>query len=147
MLQEVLSFALDGGLYCLPVASVEEVLDTSLTIHPLAGVPQVISGIARWRGHSIPVVDLRGLIGLTPQPNPRHGIVIKGRRPMLLLVDEVGEVLVPPESSVTSNAGGRKLAIPRDVVDSFIRMDDGCIPVLNPERLALKLERGAQNAV
>ena len=85
-------------VFAIPVGQVQEILD----LRPIARLPHAPAsflGLTDVRGHSVPVVDLRSLLGLMPtEPNQGTRILVlelelAGRRLRIgLLVDRVFEV-------------------------------------------------------
>ncbi|NGM20720.1 chemotaxis protein CheW [Roseomonas stagni] len=85
-------------VFAIPVCQVQEILD----LRPIARLPHTPSsflGLTDVRGHSVPVVDLRSLLGLMPtEPSLGTRILVleldlAGRRLRIgLLVDRVFEV-------------------------------------------------------
>ncbi|SER70734.1 purine-binding chemotaxis protein CheW [Tranquillimonas rosea] len=72
----VVTFGLGDALFALPVAPVMEILDTS-PIAPLPRAPAHLLGLIDRRGASVPVVDLRRLLGEPPQDDtPETRIIV-----------------------------------------------------------------------
>jgi purine-binding chemotaxis protein CheW len=95
------TFSLDEHLFGMDVTYVQEVLRRAeVTRVPLA--PSIVAGVTSLRGQIVTVVEGRRLMALSerePTSTPAH-LVLKTPKGMVsLLVDDVGDVLSPPESS------------------------------------------------
>src|ERR1043166_8566288 len=92
---EYVTVMLDGQLFGLPIARVQDVfMPDRLTQVPLA--PPEIAGVLNLRGRIVTAVDLRMRLGMAPRSDGRPpmavGIELKGES-YGLLIDAVGEVL------------------------------------------------------
>ena len=92
---EYVTVMLDGQLFGLPIARVQDVfMPDRLTWVPLA--PPEIAGVLNLRGRIVTAVDLRLRLGLAPRGDGRPpmavGIELKGES-YGLLIDSVGEVM------------------------------------------------------
>jgi purine-binding chemotaxis protein CheW len=92
---EYVTVMLDGQLFGLPIARVQDVfMPDRLTRVPLA--PPEIAGVLNLRGRLVTAVDLRVRLGRAPRSDARPpmavGIELKGES-YGLLIDAVGEVM------------------------------------------------------
>jgi purine-binding chemotaxis protein CheW len=92
---EYVTVMLDGQLFGLPIARVQDVfMPDRLTHVPLA--PPEIAGVLNLRGRIVTAVDLRVRLGMAPRADGRPpmavGIELKGES-YGLLIDSVGEVM------------------------------------------------------
>jgi purine-binding chemotaxis protein CheW len=92
---EYVTVLLDGQLFGLPIARVQDVfMPDRLTRVPLA--PPEIAGVLNLRGRIVTAVDLRVRLGMGPRSDGRPpmavGIELKGES-YGLLIDAVGEVM------------------------------------------------------
>jgi purine-binding chemotaxis protein CheW len=92
---EYVTVLLDGQLFGLPIARVQDVfMPDRLTRVPLA--PPEIAGVLNLRGRIVTAVDLRRRLGMAPRSDGRPpmavGIELKGES-YGLLIDAVGEVM------------------------------------------------------
>ena len=92
---EYVTVMLDGQLFGLPIARVQDVfMPDRLTRVPLA--PPEIAGVLNLRGRIVTAVDLRVRLGMAPRSDGRPpmavGIELKGES-YGLLIDTVGEVM------------------------------------------------------
>ncbi len=89
----------------VPVLSVRDILgEQPITRIPLA--PPEIAGSLNLRGRIVTAIDLRCRLGVPPPPpgTPRMSVVTEqGGDLYALLVDQVSEVMTPPESSFERN--------------------------------------------
>lgn len=99
----LVTFALGGEEYGIPVAQVREVIRVSeITRVPQA--PAHVRGVTNLRGRVLPVVELRSRLGLEPAaltPRSRIAVVEVCDRVLGLLVDAVLQVAKVPRESVT----------------------------------------------
>lgn len=94
----LVTFGLGEALFALPVTLVQEILDIR-PVSPLPGAPPHLLGVIDVRGTSVPVVDLRRLLGEPPRedaPDTRFVVLFLAdggaARPLALRVDRVIEV-------------------------------------------------------
>jgi purine-binding chemotaxis protein CheW len=89
----------------VPVLCVRDILaDQPITRIPLA--PPEIAGSLNLRGRIVTAIDLRRRLGIAPAPpgTPRMSVVTEqGGDLYALLVDQVSEVMTPPETSFERN--------------------------------------------
>lgn len=100
---DLLTFDLDGLRFAFPADRVVQVVQM-VAISPLPGAPAVVEGVVNVRGTVMPVLDLRGRLGLPPRPvEPGQHLVIlaAGARSAAVRVDAVDEFLSIPESDIT----------------------------------------------
>ncbi len=120
-----------GQRFALPEESVLRVV-RSVAIVPLPNAPAVISGVIRYEGEAIPVMDLRTrLFGGAREINLSDHFVIARReneKSLALHTDRALELLSLPESVVTEATKGDR------AVSGMITIDDGLILVLDVER-------------
>jgi purine-binding chemotaxis protein CheW len=127
--QDVLLFEIGGRRFGLPVFSVQELV-RAVTIVPLPSAPATAEGVMNLRGRVIPVLDLRGPLGLpSKEVEPADLLVIARSRGELvaLRVDRALEL-------VTS--GGRAAeGAPPDASEStgVVMLGDGLAPVLDAQ--------------
>lgn len=102
-LQQYLRFALGGGVYAVPIASVREILEPSPTT-ALPLVPSFVRGVMNLRGAVVPVIDLAARFDLPAAVVGRRTCIVvvevpsqddPGQAPQVLglMVDAVHEVL------------------------------------------------------
>jgi len=123
--REVLVFEMGGRRFGLPVLGVKELL-RAVTAVPLPAAPAVVEGVINYRGVVVPVLDLRGRLGLPARPvEPADLLIIAepgdGGGLLALRVDKAfGIVTAEP---VGVEGGG------------VVRLADGLAPVLEPRGL------------
>ncbi len=130
------TFTLDDHLFGVDVTYVQEVIRRAeVTRVPLA--PVIVAGVTSLRGQIVTVVEGRRLMALTdraPESTPAH-LVLKTPKGMVsLLVDGVGEVLSPEESSFES-LPEHVLPEIRDLLHSVSKLDDSLLLLIDTERL------------
>lgn len=99
----LVTFALAGELYALPVQRVREVVRAD-GISRVPQAPEHVRGVKSVRGRVLPVLEVRtrlALPALEPTPAARV-LIVEGRGRLLgLLVDEVHKVTLVPTAAVT----------------------------------------------
>lgn len=99
--QTLVTLTIADQLCGVPVLSVRDILgEQPITRIPLA--PPEIAGSLNLRGRIVTAIDLRRRLGVAPRPEgmPRMSVVTEqGGDLYALLVDQVSEVMTPPESS------------------------------------------------
>jgi purine-binding chemotaxis protein CheW len=113
---QLATFWLDGDLFGVEVAHVQEVLRSqSITRVPLA--PPAVAGLINLRGQVVTAIELRERLGRTPRPAGEEPVVIVVRlhgEAVSLLVDSIADVVdvdlrdfeAPPD---TLDGAGRDL--------------------------------------
>ena len=103
--QTLVTLTVADQLCGVPVLSVRDILgEQPITRVPLA--PPEIAGSLNLRGRIVTAIDLRRRLGVPPAPpgTPRMSVVTEqGGDLYALLVDQVSEVMTPPESSYARN--------------------------------------------
>jgi purine-binding chemotaxis protein CheW len=99
MSEQLCTFSLDGLLFGIPVADVQEVIRfQQLTPVPL--VTNAVRGLINLRGQIVTAIDPRDRLGLPRRADdarPMNVVVHTTIGPVSLLVDEIGDVVdVPP---------------------------------------------------
>ena len=133
---QVLSFRLGDQLYGLDVSVVYEV-SRMVTITELPDSPPEVLGVVNYRGHIIPVIDLRIRFGLpAPEGNLHLPIIIawNARHALGLVVDEVREVMsLEPKTLMSPDDFGQAA----HYIAAVARLDDGLLLVINPADLVI----------
>jgi purine-binding chemotaxis protein CheW len=127
-LQQLLTFALDGAPYALPVERVREIVRMR-PITPVPRVPEDVRGVISLRGEIVQVVDLRRRLGLASlEPTRRSRVIVvhsADGRVAGLLVDAVTEVLSVADDALrptSADAGSVEALCLRD--DEFVSLVD-----------------------
>jgi purine-binding chemotaxis protein CheW len=92
---------LGGGRYCLRATDVAEVVPLPVLTR-VPGTPGWVRGVANWRGHVLPVIDLRPVLGIGEPALPSSARVV---------VVSVGDV----EVGVLAEAVDGLLEVPDEV--------------------------------
>ena len=98
---------LDDTRIGFPATAVRELV-RSVAIASLSSAPAVIEGAINLRGNIIPVVDVRGRLGMPARPNsPDQFLVILETTDRLIAVrvDDVDDMVDVPTADVQSSAG------------------------------------------
>jgi chemotaxis signal transduction protein len=145
-----LIFTLGETDYAIPAGQVLEI-GRPLNTTPVPNVPDWILGLANVRGDIVPVVDLRGFLGLEPgggAPQNRMVVVRADQEELTtsLLVDRVKGIRTVPSSSMRTpmvRAEGRVGAYLRGVAEQEGRL----VVFLDLDRLLLSSEMRQPEAV
>lgn len=141
---EYVTIRIGGQLLGIPVLTVQDVLGPHKILHiPLA--PRAVAGALNLRGRIVTALDLRLCLGLTgcESASKAMSVVVEHDGELYsLLVDEVGDVLAPPQEGYQRNPSN--LAPPwRDVCNGVYRLKDALLPVLDVKRLVGLVEEEA----
>ena len=133
---EYVTIKIGGQLLGIPVLTVQDVLGPHNILHiPLA--PSAVAGALNLRGRIVTALDMRVCVGLPAceEPSKAMSVVVEHDGELYsLLVDEVGDVLAPPQDGFQRNPSN--LAPPwRDVCTGVYRLKDALLPVLEVKRL------------
>jgi purine-binding chemotaxis protein CheW len=139
------TFMLDGHLFGVPVASVQEVLkQQDVTPVPLA--PREVSGLINLRGQIVTTLDLRTRLGLPVRDEHSSSVSVVVRAAdggvVSLVVDQIGDVLEaeegllePPPDTVPADV--------RELVMGICKLDDRLMLLLDTERAVAVTEPAA----
>lgn len=133
MAQQFCTFALDGHLFGVPVHTVQEVLRQQETTPVPLSAPE-IRGLLNLRGQIVTVVDLRVKLQL-PARSTDHAVNVVVRTAdgvVSLLVDEIGDVLEPPDSSFEP-APPTVPSVVRALITAVCKLDGQLMLVLDTE--------------
>ncbi|MGB0905806.1 MAG: chemotaxis protein CheW, partial [Mangrovicoccus sp.] len=73
---QCVSFSLDGEIFAFPIALVQEIIRVPATVK-VPMTPQVLIGLTNLRGNVLPIVDLRGIMGLqTEQATDASRVIV-----------------------------------------------------------------------
>jgi purine-binding chemotaxis protein CheW len=126
------TFLLDGHLFGVPVGTVQEVLKRQeMTVVPLA--PAEVCGLLNLRGQIVTTIDLRARLGMTRRADDDAAINVVIRTAdgvVSLLVDEIGDVL-EPEDSTFEPAPDTVPASVRALVSAVCKLDGRLMLVLD----------------
>jgi len=115
---ELISFRIGEQEFCLDIMAVREIRGWTHAT-PLPHSPPYLRGVINLRGAVLPILDLKGRLGLGMcEPSARNVIIVVhiSSRLVGLLVDGVSEILAATQESVqpTPNVGC-------DTVNRFVR--------------------------
>lgn len=137
---ELVSFAVEGQEYALPIDEVQEIVQAPETVSHVPNAGNRVLGVIDLRGRLLPVVSMRRVFGLPVTPlEPKNRIVVVSLDGGVVgvVMDTVREVLRVPHQLVaplpTFMAGtGRK-----SEVESVCRLEDGkrLVSVLSVNRM------------
>lgn len=138
--EALVAFALDCQRYAIRLDDVRRSIRV-VTVTPLPGAPEIVSGIVNLGGEVLPVIDLRTRFG-----HPRRDVCLSdhlliamaGTRWVALRVDETLGVL---DISLTEIVSTDAILPGLPLVDGTIRCEDGLILIHDLRRL-LSLDEG-----
>jgi purine-binding chemotaxis protein CheW len=150
----LLTFALAGQSYALPLSEVEEVMALPARIASLPRVEDAILGVASHRGRLLPIVALAALLGLRPEAPPRRVVVARiGEARVGFAVDELQAIRRVPPHTIDAVPALLNRGAGKAQIRSICRIDgSGLVSVLTAERLfreetiALTLTEARQEA-
>lgn len=140
-IDQAVVFYLGGQRYALPITRVQEIQQiVAFSEVPSGGMGVV--GMVNLRGHVIPAVDLRLLVGMAAEEYRLETPMIVcrvGSQLIALVVDEVEDVMIFPEGSLQA-------APPMHALSSKMlgvaRLTDGLVYVLDLDALLIGLKGG-----
>lgn len=130
-----LTFLLNDRLYALPAEEVAEVIRTP-TAAKMPQSPPALIGIANLRGGVLPLVSLRGLLGLneTRQEGPLS-IVLGGRSPAAVAVDAVEAIVTVAAKRVETRQTELAADAGEKIVGAFQIVGRGAAKILDLQAL------------
>jgi purine-binding chemotaxis protein CheW len=117
---------LNGQRYALPIERVQEIQQI-VAFSEVPGGSSGVVGMINLRGHVIPAVDMRRLLGIAPQEYTLDTPMIICRvdgQLVALVADEVQDVVELPEGSIQDAPAMHALS---SKMLGVARMDDGLI--------------------
>jgi len=123
------SFQLAGRSFALPVMHVREFAPID-RITRVPGAPSIVRGVTNVRGHAIPVVNLRELLGLPGQSpaDPNRILVVDYQgRWIGLVVDRVDRVLTLSPSRIQGETSIEGLTIADNILGCYETDDDSLL--------------------
>jgi len=134
--RQYVSIVIDGQLFGIPVLIVHDVLGPQrITRIPLA--PPEVAGSLNLRGRIVTAIDVRLCLGLEKRSadQPSMSVVVDhGTEFYSLIVDNVGEVLTLPASSMERNPATLDPRW-REISNGIYRLDEQLLVVLDADRL------------
>ncbi len=130
------TFTLSDHLFGVDVTHVQEVIRRAeVTRVPLA--PRIVAGVTSLRGQIVTVVEGRRLLALPERGAdevPAHLVLRTPRGMVSLLVDSVGDVLSPAESSF-EDLPEHVLPQIRDLLQGVSKLEDSLLLLIDSERM------------
>jgi purine-binding chemotaxis protein CheW len=136
MTDQYCTFLLDGHLFGIPVASVQEVLkEQEVTPVPLA--PREVAGLINLRGQIVTTLDLRTRLGITARPAGSASVSVVVRAadgtPVSLVVDRIGDVIEARDEALEAPPDTVPVEA-RELVAGIYKLEDRLMLLLNTER-------------
>lgn len=145
---ELVSFAVDGQEYALPIDRVQEIVQAPEQVTTVPNAHDRVLGVMDLRGRLLPVVSLRKVFGLSQAPlEPQNRIVVvqlPGTGPQApqggvvgVVMDTVREVLRVPRDLVADLPAFMAGSGRSQDVDAVCRLEEGrrLVSVLSVERM------------
>ena len=138
------TFVLDGHLFGVDVASVQEVLkQQDLTPVPLAS--REVAGLINLRGQIVTTLDLRSRLGLPERSagSPSVSVVVRAADggPVSLVVDRIGDVLHVDGSTLEAPPDTVPAEV-RELVRGICKLEDRLMLLLDTEK-AIRVDSAA----
>ncbi len=136
-------FRLDEQRFALRVGSVERIV-RAVEVTPVPGAPRTVSGAIILQGRIVPVINLRGLLGLPERAaelSDQLVIARTSRRTVALPVDSATVEEYAPQNVIPA----RQVLPPLDNVREVLRRDEESVLIIDLEEL-LAFEQGAHEA-
>lgn len=124
----LLTFALEGGRYALPLEHVREVVRAALPAR-LPKAPEIVEGVLDLHGELVPLLDVRRRFGLLARPlDPSQHLVVASiaGRALAFAVDEALDVVRVADEAVTAAAA---TVTGTEHVAGIARLPDGLVVI------------------
>lgn len=138
-LRQFVVFHLDGQRYALPLAAVERIV-RAVEVTVLPNAPAMVLGVMNMAGRVLPVLSLRQCFGLPERditPEDQFLIARTVRRTVALVADEALGVIERADDDIAGSTG---LAPGVEQVQGVVKLDDGLVLILDPERCLFPAE-------
>jgi purine-binding chemotaxis protein CheW len=139
---QLVGFFLDGQEFALHLSSVESVVHI-VEITPLPKVPDIVSGVIDYKGHIIPVMNVRRRFHLQEREielSDQLIIADTSTRKVALLVDHVSRVVECLQGEIVKS----KTILPElPYIEGVVKLEDGMILIHNLDQF-LSLEEGKE---
>jgi purine-binding chemotaxis protein CheW len=137
---ELVSFAVDGQEYALPIDQVQEIVQAPESVSRVPNAGERVLGVMDLRGRLLPVLSMRRVFGLSVtdlEPQNRIVVVSLDDAVVGVVMDTVREVLRVPHDLVAPLPDVVAAAGRSTEVESVCRLDDGkrLVSVLSLERM------------
>jgi len=133
---ELVSMVVANQLVGIPVSTVQDILGPQrITRVPMAS--QEVTGVLNLRGRIVTAISLRRRLGMPdgPEDDKSMSVVVEHQNELYsFLIDEVGEVLTPPEGRFESDVVTLAPAW-REVATGIFRLDDRLLVLLDVGRV------------
>lgn len=137
----LLTFTLDTWKCALDIYAVDKTYRAA-TITPLPQAPEIVQGIVDIRGTILPVINLRRRFSLPERklsPSAHFIVSRTSRRPIVLLVDGIGNVIECSDSDITA---ADDILPALEHVEGALRLKDGIVLIQDLGKL-LSLDEDA----
>jgi len=141
---EVLVFEVEGERWALPAAEVRELV-RAVAVSRLPGAPRGVDGVIDVRGELVPVLDLRGRLGLPARAvHPDEHFVIAGtERTVAIRADRALEIATVDDSA----RADPRAAVPSAAhVSAVARLPEGMVLIHDLRAFLDPSEAGALDA-
>lgn len=131
--------------FALPALAVREIV-RAVAITPLPGAPAIVEGALNVRGELVPVIDVRGRLGLPARKlDPDQFIVLvrAGSRTLAVRVDDVDDLV---EADADSIARSDRLSPALRGMAGLSARPDGVLVIHDPAAFVSQAESGALDA-
>lgn len=133
--RQFVGFRLADQTYVFHIERIQEIVIPTATAR-VPEVPAYVEGVANLRGTIIPIINLRQLFGISPQPadaETRTVVVNVGSRTLGCTVDSVTRVMRIAAEQI--QAAPDTVAAGRSCIEGFVRVGDELLIVLDVDNL------------
>jgi purine-binding chemotaxis protein CheW len=133
---QAIVFSVEGKTLAIDILQVREIL-RMVEITPFPRMPAFALGAINVRGRVVPVINLRGKLGLPERPADARTcimLVTAGAHVVSFLVDEVAEVVALPEAAVEPPGEGPAW-MRSELFSGIGKLPGRMLLIVNPDRL------------
>lgn len=129
-------------LFAIDLASVREVFEVE-SVTPVPGMPSMLIGVTNLRGTVVPLLDLRGLLGLDGVDGEMpFAIILRHMNKQVgVLVDHVPEIRIVPRTHVQSTAQAGSAGA-RPFISAVLQVEEQLGGVLEVPKLFAQVDVG-----
>lgn len=124
--KEFLFFEIDKEFYALPLKRIKEIY-SKIEIITSEGLPDYITGFARFKKNIVPVVDISKILNIKTPQIKNYVLIEIEKKPLYLLIGDIKGIV----SEIPENVFNTPFNLDRELFEKIIYHEDKLIGCLN----------------